>query len=49
LKLYCLKVVDVFAKLFTLSGVSQRALEGAARDANHLGANADAAFVQSFD
>ena len=49
LKLHALKLIDRFAKLLALAGVSNCRVERAARDADHLRADADAAFVQSFN
>ena len=46
LKLHALKLIDRFAKLLALARVSNRGVEGTARDADHLGADADAAFVK---
>ena len=49
LELDALEIGERLAELFALLRVFGGELPGAARDADHLRADADAAFVQSFD
>ncbi len=49
LELHGLETVDRLAELLAFGGVFQRGFIRALRDAEHLRADADAAFVQGFD
>src|SRR5689334_19345008 len=49
LKLNALKLIDRFAELLPLGSVVERTLECARGDADHLRADADTSFVQTFD
>src|SRR5439155_810622 len=49
LELHTLKVTDGLAKLLALTGVGDGVIERATRQANHLRANGDPAFVERLD